>query len=158
MIAVAAIVIPFIALANEQPNIPDNSWELRPEGVALAIVFTSDAKKSCLNVYLKNTSTVIKYCVSPDGFNRDIEIDYLNDHSEQISLRDYSRPNGGSRLTMPELKPGNIQSWTVELSASELALLKAHPAKCHICVIDESDVSMKGKWADSSPRILVKGQ
>jgi hypothetical protein len=126
------------AFADDHPHIPANAWEQHPEGIALAMILTTQmengVQKSTIQVYVKNTSNVVKSYFGPNHFDGMGVIILYVKNNESVSLRDYS-PEEGSKKMRPQIKPGQILSQTVDLSPDELALIKAYPVKCHVALL-----------------------
>ncbi len=154
-----ALLLFVFAPLSAQSNIPTSAWEQHPEGVALAMTSTTNtdngAQKGAISVYIKNTSDLTKYYKGPDGFNLDMQIFYMDDHGEQIPLRDYNWRGCSSTLS-PAIKPGKILSRTVDLNPNEFALIQGRLIKCRVCIFVIADSKIQQRYLiESLPRKLI---
>jgi len=150
------------APADDKPNIPASAWEQHPEGVALAMILVTQTEngtqKGAIKVYVKNTSSGIKYL--PDNINDwAVQIFYIDNKGKHVPLRDYSAEQRPRTFTMPAMpdsrlyQPGEIGIRTIDLSPSELAVVKKYPVICHFYF---GDVQI-GRFnpIESSPKMLI---
>jgi hypothetical protein len=158
MLFILTLSAPPVA-ADNQPSVPDNSWEQRPEGIALAMILTVqkiEPKKASLHVYIKNTSDAVK-AYSDYGIDSGIEIFYINESERLIPLHDYSLKNGGivqGLREAREIKLGDFLTFTIDLTPKELLFVKSHPVICRIIIYDKAE--RKYHKVDSSPKLLIE--
>jgi hypothetical protein len=162
LLGLALLLFGFAPLLAD-PNIPGGAWEQHTEGVALAIVFTvtteNGTEKGTIKVYIKNTSGTTKYL--PGNINdRAVQIFYIDNEGRCVPLRDYSLkvPPIFTMPAMPDSRlyqAGELGIRTVDLSPTELALVKKYPVQCRFHI---SDSKIGGyKLIESSLKILVAG-
>ena len=142
-----------------EPQIPDSAWEQHPEGIAVAMTFSShnenNVQKNVITIYMKNTSNLSAYYVGTEGFHREVALFLVDKAGEETPLRDYS-PQPGSKILAPEIKPGETLSRTVDLSPEEMALIKGHPIKCRLNFLNISENKIVKHYAvKSTPKVLI---
>ena len=128
-----------LSLADDQPNIPAKQWEVRPEGVSVALVLTArlenNKDEDVIDIYVKNTSNVKKYYMIATG-DLGFKIFFLNDKGEWQSLRDYDGVT--TMKTSGKIQAGQTICYPITLTSTEASLIKSHSVSCHIYVGDQS--------------------
>ena len=146
------------ATAQEESQIPATAWEQHPEGVALALMLTkgigNDAQSIYLKLYVKNTST---NPVALMGRASAIFY-YLDSNGKPVNLGHHGHPNepwkdvieGNPRWRV--IPPGKIGSTGAEVTAAEVAVIKANTIKCKVLLIDPA--TQKQTAVVGSPQLL----
>ncbi len=158
-ICLAAVFVLGTVQADDRPAISNDSWEQRPEGIAVAMMLIhwtdNGHQRDAINVYVKNTSGEIK-AVFSNGRDDGIHISYIDTNNHKIPLHHYAAYGFEESVHRPhELKTGEILIRTLEVNSDDLSHIKSSLVGCTFRIYIPSTKSVLE--IETTPKMLANG-
>jgi hypothetical protein len=161
LIALLLNVTGLWATAQEESQIPATAWEQHPEGVALALMLTkgigNDAQSIYLKLFVKNTSNSSE-SLATQSRGASALFFYLDSSGRAVTLGNHDHPDQPWKDEIESnprwriILPGKIIPTGTDVTAAEVAVIKANKVKCKILLIDPA--TQKQTVIVGSPQLL----